>query len=188
MITHVLVLPQPWAWCVVTGQLEVANLWLPPRDELLGKRIGIVGGRFEESHIWNLPAWYGVKMKAAKGNYHSGMVHTARGPLGTVELEGWIHYDHVARKAKGQTRPGNETKFRLPKGIGSPCAWILRRGKLESFSTEGLKQLRADYEDRKDIQERLLSYAKRWGTNGLGRDHLALLERLGFRPEEREKT
>lgn len=188
MISHVLVLPQPWAWLVVDGQLEVANLWMPPREELIGKRIGIVGGGLEEAQLWNLPEWYGVKFRGVKNNYHAGMAHTQRGPLGTVELEGWIHYDVATRKAKSQVRPGNDKKFRMPKGLISPCGWILKRGKFEKLPSEGLRVLRAHHDDRKDYQERVLSYAKRFGTVGLGRDHLALLERLGFRPEEREKA
>jgi hypothetical protein len=177
-VTHGLALPQPWAWAILSGELEVANTDLCPPHSLLGKRIGIVGGELWEA--WWLLEGLGVKLP--RDGLRLSLRCQAQGWLGTAELVGYLRLG-PGRKVLGQERPGDDTPFRTRKGVLGPVAWILRRPQLDG-ATGSVRTIRAFWEDSKGCREALVCYADSHGTEGLSPWHRETLLKMGYAPRK----
>lgn len=182
MITHCLILPQPWAWALVTGELELANCDYPPQPSLLGTRIGIVGG--ECWGAWGLLEGFGVRLRRE----HGGLAAACRatGWLGTVELIGYLR-TAPNRKIIEQVRPGDDTPFRTRKGLIGPVGWILRRPK-QGEEVRGARTIRAHWEESKAYREQLVCYADRYGCKELSSHHHETLQKMGYRAPLKAET
>lgn len=174
MITHQLPLPQPWAWALIAGEIEVANCDYPPPPSLLGKRIGIVGGPLWE--CWWLLEGLGIGLRRQADRTLAPICYQ-RGWLGTAELVGYLEVA-PGRKVTGQVRPGDETPFRTRKGVLGPMSWILRRPKVGD-GVSGARTLRAFWEESSAYREHLSCYATSAGRAGLSSQHLETLAKMG---------
>ncbi len=174
-VTHQLVLPQPWAWALLAGELEVANCDYPPQPSLLGTRIGIVGGPLWEA--WWLLEGLGIRLRREDGE--PAALHRATGWLGTVELVGYLR-SGPGKKILEQVRPGDETPFRTRKGLLGPVGWILRKPKLGE-AVAGARTIRAHWEDSKAYREQLTCYADQHGCAQLSGWHQETLAKMGYR-------
>lgn len=180
-VTHCLVLPQPWAWALLAGEIEVANCDYPPQPSLLGTRIGILGGPLWEA--WGLLEGLGIGLRREDGE--PAALHRAQGWLGTAELVGYLR-TAPGRKVIEQVRPGADTPFRTRKGLLGPVGWILRRPKLGG-AVSGARTIRAHWEDSRAYREALVCYADQHGCSELGSWHLETLQKLGYRAPVKEK-
>ena len=163
---------QPWGWAIVEGQFEVLNRDMPPKPELVGQRISLVATEVDAAHAWILDECYGVIAKPHRAQWER------TGIIGTVLLEGWmrVHLGEVIETF----RPGSEKPFRTRKGLSGPYGWILRQPRPASGDPQGLRLIKARFWETKAYEADLLCYAQRYGCDGMTRDHLAQLERLGF--------
>ena len=179
-VTHCLPLTQPWAWAVVDGQLECANLYLPPRPELIGKRIAILATQVAAPDLWMLPEYQ--KVEFPKDWYRVGW---KEGVIGTVELQGWMHVGHDRKVLKVKRATKSTKHFRKPRGQSCGCmVWVLRKGNPLPVNHK-LKVIRAQYRDRPDVQQHLLDYVDKYGPKNLGSQYLEEYARLRARGKKR---
>jgi hypothetical protein len=163
----------------LAGKLEVVNLWLPPKPELVGTRIVIVATEVDSWDLWMLPSLHKVKLATPKNHVWS------HGVLGTCLLAGWVRTE-LGKGVVGQYRPGNTTQFRKLKGLTGPVGWVLRQPETTRVpNLEGLLRIRAGYWDQAEVQKYLVWYAETYGTKDLSPEYLARLE--VFRPKWKGK-
>jgi hypothetical protein len=168
-------LPQPWASCLVAGQLEVANLFAPPAADLIGRRIAIVGGAVCKDLLWLIPMATGAPLPEVRKGW-------PRGVVGTAVLQGWLKTGRQGAIVQ-QVRPGDSTPFRRPKGLSGPYGWVLRLPSVK-IQTRGIATaIRAGYWDLPSVQQNLMRYPEQYGEQGLGPEQAEQLRRLRERQE-----
>lgn len=156
-------LPQPRAQLLVTGKLEVANLYLPPNPALIGERIAIVGGELAKEDLWMLPELFGVELP--ENWQREGF---PRGVIGSAVLRGWVKCA-VNGKVVRQERPGNKSPFRKLKGLSGPYGWVLRQPSVTKLPRvrSGIRVIRAGYYDQPVVQKHIVWYAQTYGADKL---------------------
>jgi hypothetical protein len=169
-ITHCLPLAQPWAWAIIAGKLQVANVDLPPPNTHVGTRIAIEAQGRDLFSPWLMRTLLAIELD------HDACER--EGVIGSAELEGWVRVEEG--KIVETYRPGSVTPFRKLKGLHGRFGWVLRKPKAMAGSGE-LRAFRAKIEETPAYQRELLSYAKAHGTDGFSPGHLKVLDGLGFR-------
>ena len=173
-ITHCLEVPQPRAELLVRGRLEVVNLRLPPKPELVGTRIAIFAGPVAPHDLWMLPELYGIEIQPDNWRLNG----FRGGVIGSAVLRGWVRTD-TRCKAVGQYRPGNKEPFKKLKAMLGPIGWVLRQPSQTNLPTRtGLRLIRAGYWDQPIVQRHLIWYADTYGENRLTESDRARLVQL----------
>ncbi len=148
--THCLPLECCQAHALISGALDHANLWLPPRPELLGTRIAVQAVP-ESTHgtdfwYWLLRGKLGLAMPPAAS--------MTPGILGTLRLVGWARMHYPYRKIVKQEPAKGIPEFDGPFTFGpGPFVWVFEKPKLGKH-THQMKTLRAGYADQPSVRAR----------------------------------
>jgi hypothetical protein len=175
-ITHGLPVTQPWGWALAEGHLEIVNLDLPPKPEMVGTRIGIVASELDAEHAWVLRELYGVPLPMASG--YLDRRATKLGLIATAELSGWMRF--YRGKVTETFRPGSDKPFRARKSLVGPFGWVLHRVKPANADAGNLRMIRGRFWETKAYEEQLMCYAETHGCDGFTQCQLKQLRRLGF--------
>lgn len=173
----------------------VANMYIPPADEVSGKRLTPNSNISEAATIWHFRSAFNVAALncvpptyVSVNDYYSAFLTRMRVPLARVNLtmdsEFQARYPGAGRNGALRIRDTQSTDiynyFSLPPVTPQFCALMLRKGpdaamlseeQLYGFSKQTLDEIDAIYikfyEDYEDYQRRLAEWEALYGNRGM---------------------